>query len=576
MANRHDVIIWDADVYGTPKTFEEASSMSLLLEDKAESQTNLKIQSFLNKLETVAKNMAEEREVFEDYKNISKDIDTMAAYSLEMPDDDWEYFLQQVVEIAWQQKLIVFYESLLTVFISPEKILPKSQKKIWDAIVDYNSLNLEPDTLKGFEKKFSPIIHFKMTKKGFHIKSKKNHEYIKNTVLGHQVVKFYYDSHYGDKFIDFYAYISINVISDIYKKFKFSRKDSYFYLSKANTIERDIDFSTKEGVDIFFEEIENKLFNILACMENNITAIDDLLSEDKYAFFRDYIYNVHNSPMAVKRHDGHDAPFLLIAARLANSPKFNELITIFSEPRFGRGIDAIEWSKLVNYLQQEIDPNNFMALYESLLAQRKAVDTHKVAFLMTMLPSQQEEELELLTTSWYDKSTGLIWQIGCIGEQVSNENPKGVTDLLTWQEVLELLKQPKYKNWRLPTKEELQAVEITQNIMYIANNKIDSYSLIIDEFTYHWTANIKQFHDLDYYKKVAPILGEISSRPFANGQIMSCDSDEYKEIMKLFHLTAEEYDVSFSRFSSRKHRITSDMAFLPRALTEKAAVRLVR
>jgi hypothetical protein len=59
MANRHDVIIWDADVYGTPKTFEEASSMSLLLEDKAESQTNLKIQSFLNKLETVAKNMAE-------------------------------------------------------------------------------------------------------------------------------------------------------------------------------------------------------------------------------------------------------------------------------------------------------------------------------------------------------------------------------------------------------------------------------------------------------------------------------------------------------------------------------------
>jgi hypothetical protein len=26
-------------------------------------------------------------------------------------------------------------------------------------------------------------------------------------------------------------------------------------------------------------------------MENNITAIDDLLSQDKYAFFRDYIYN---------------------------------------------------------------------------------------------------------------------------------------------------------------------------------------------------------------------------------------------------------------------------------------------
>jgi hypothetical protein len=73
---------------------------------------------------------------------------------------------------------------------------------------------------------------------------------------------------------------------------------------------------------------------------------------------------------------------------------------------------------------------------------------------------------------------GLIWQIGCIGEQVCNENPTGVVDLLTWQEVLELLKQPQYKNWRLPTKEELLAVEITQNIMYIANNKIASYTLI--------------------------------------------------------------------------------------------------
>jgi hypothetical protein len=173
MANRHDVIIWDADAYGVPKTFEEASSMSVLLEDKAESQTNLKILSFLNRLEAVAKSMAETREVFESYQNISKTMDTMAAYVLEMPNEDWEIFLQQVIEIAWQEKLIVFYESLLTVFISPKNILPKSNKKIWNTILDYNSLNLEPDTLKNFEKKLSPIIHVKMIKQGFSIRNKK-------------------------------------------------------------------------------------------------------------------------------------------------------------------------------------------------------------------------------------------------------------------------------------------------------------------------------------------------------------------------------------------------------------------
>ncbi|MDO8417373.1 MAG: hypothetical protein Q7S87_14300 [Agitococcus sp.] len=568
MSNRHDAIIWDAELYGTPKSFEEASSMSMLLEDKAESQTNLKIQSFLNKLETVAKSMAETREVFESFQNISKTIDTMAAYVLEMPDEDWEYFLQHVVEIAWQNKLIVFYESLSTVFISPKNILPKSNKKIWNTIVDYNSLNLEPDTLKGFERKLSPIIHVKMTKQGFIIKNKKNHEYIKHTQLGHQIIQFEYESYYSKRSVLFLSFITINAVSDIYKKF-FYGEDSRLCLGTANIIERDIDFSTKEGLGIFFEEIEKKLFSILACMENNITAVDDLLSQDRYAFFRDYIYNVN-------KHNGHYAPFLLIAARLANSPRFDELITTFSEPRFGRGINAIEWSKLVNYLQQEIDPNNFIALYQTLLAQRNAIDTDKATFLMTMLPPQQEEELALLKTAWHDKSTGLIWQIGCIGEQVCNENPTGVADLLTWQEVLELLKQPKYKHWRLPTKEELQAVEITQNIMYIANNQIASYSLILDEFTYHWTSNVRSLHDFEYYKKVAPILGDILSRKYVNGHIMSCDSDEYKEIMKLFHVTAEEHDVNFSRFSSRKHRITSDMAFLPRALNEKAAVRLVR
>jgi hypothetical protein len=226
-------------------------------------------------------------------------------------------------------------------------------------------------------------------------------------------------------------------------------------------IEYKIDFSTKEGLGIFFEEVESKLFSVLSCMENNITAVDDLLSQNKYSFFRDYFYNAN-------KHSGYYAPFFLIAARLANSQKFNELIEIFSEPRFERGINAMEWSKLINYLQQEIDPNSFMTLYQTLLEQRKAVDKNKAAFLMTMLPLQQEEELELLKTAWYDESTRLIWQIGCIGEQVCNENSTGVVNLLTWQEVLELLKQPQYKNWRLPTKEELLAVEITQNIMYIS------------------------------------------------------------------------------------------------------------
>ena len=34
MANRHDVIIWDAELYGTPKSFEEAVEKSKVLVEK--------------------------------------------------------------------------------------------------------------------------------------------------------------------------------------------------------------------------------------------------------------------------------------------------------------------------------------------------------------------------------------------------------------------------------------------------------------------------------------------------------------------------------------------------------------
>ena len=35
MANRHDVIIWDADVYGAPKNFVEGLEMAFTLSEQA-------------------------------------------------------------------------------------------------------------------------------------------------------------------------------------------------------------------------------------------------------------------------------------------------------------------------------------------------------------------------------------------------------------------------------------------------------------------------------------------------------------------------------------------------------------
>lgn len=51
MANRHDVIIWDADVYGTPKNFEEAVNMAYVLLEQPSATVSQKIKLFAQEIQ---------------------------------------------------------------------------------------------------------------------------------------------------------------------------------------------------------------------------------------------------------------------------------------------------------------------------------------------------------------------------------------------------------------------------------------------------------------------------------------------------------------------------------------------
>ena len=55
MANRHDVIIWDADAYGLPSSFDEALNMAASLSEQNIITISEKILAFAKDIEKIAK-----------------------------------------------------------------------------------------------------------------------------------------------------------------------------------------------------------------------------------------------------------------------------------------------------------------------------------------------------------------------------------------------------------------------------------------------------------------------------------------------------------------------------------------
>lgn len=61
MANRHDVIIWDAEVYGLPTSFDEALNMVETLSEQSVSVISEKVLAFAKDIEKITKKMLKKR-----------------------------------------------------------------------------------------------------------------------------------------------------------------------------------------------------------------------------------------------------------------------------------------------------------------------------------------------------------------------------------------------------------------------------------------------------------------------------------------------------------------------------------
>ena len=128
MANRHDVIIWDADVYGRPQNFEEAMDMAQRLAKQRIETQIANMLAFGQTVERLLKTYDEDEQKEFFLKGIAADIANThkATYNIEISEIGfWLLLLKILFDTAKQHSVVIFDQEAWIACVSPNTILPE-------------------------------------------------------------------------------------------------------------------------------------------------------------------------------------------------------------------------------------------------------------------------------------------------------------------------------------------------------------------------------------------------------------------------------------------------------------------
>ncbi|HRH92681.1 MAG TPA: hypothetical protein PLW01_12315 [Agitococcus sp.] len=139
MANRHDVYIWDADVYGKPQHFKEAMDMAQrLAKQRIETQTTNML-AFGQTVERLLKTYDEDEQKEFFLKGIAADIANThkATYNIEISEIGlWPLLLKILFDTAKQHSVVIFDQEAWIACVSPNTILPELAELEWQRTVE--------------------------------------------------------------------------------------------------------------------------------------------------------------------------------------------------------------------------------------------------------------------------------------------------------------------------------------------------------------------------------------------------------------------------------------------------------
>jgi|GEM_PF-3380055 len=355
MANRHDVIIWDATQYPEPENLQQAAELAFNLAAK-DSEANPHFVTLIQK--TKAYIQQQDAEVQNAYQDFGHELEsnTKACLMLSLPEYGAELGLRFIVQIAMALNLAVYDHEMRLVFLPPNIVLPIGAIEYWDALCE--SLDKPDFPLKesDFTKWFNPLFEKMIGRHGFVTKSQTvgagllggEEIYIKNVLAGEQHIGISFEARYMGEFKPYLSFgIFCPKVYDIYKLFLFSQHTPY-------TFKDSMSFSLGFGIVrlrnydeclLYLGRIENRLFGLLE-IASNIEGVDQLMNRNINEKFTKVMIGFYN-------------PLRLIVARLANNPHFEQLIIEFeknSDWGANQAARVTEWPKLVQYLRDEVKP----------------------------------------------------------------------------------------------------------------------------------------------------------------------------------------------------------------------------
>ena len=406
MANRHDVIIWEAEAYGIPANFDEALNMAETLSEQSVSVISEKVLAFAKDIEKIAKKNVKEESYWQRYTELVKKIKqkSTAAYVIAMPEGvGSDFVLKEVVEAAVRHHLVAADEEVLTIFLPHNEFLPPSQENWWWAFVDHLENDDFPKNVKQFEKYCMPLVDAIFAKYGFTEKRLFGEQlrYVRDFKNFSISMEFVYGQNRSGFGLGSHAYINSTDISLIYHKFDFVKPDYMNHISIGfnNTFEPKYNMTSVNTMAElrFMLQREERIVALMSGIQDLI-SLDNLINGDTYPSIRDSL-----------QHSAR-APHCAILGRLADNPNFESLVDKLDKItgwQINTPAKAIEWPKLTQYLREEVQPLEKRS--EALPAKIRDIPTPIKHRLQQMLSEYQAENSPLLT--WPAEYNDKFWLI---------------------------------------------------------------------------------------------------------------------------------------------------------------------
>ncbi len=367
MANRHDVIIWDADIYGAPDGFSENTYQKAYALIKQPAEPSKKLLAFARDVEKYSQSNEVPPVVAQYFVGFEDDIkaEGMAAYCFNLPEYNWQHIVKILLQEAIKHGLALFDEQIILVLLPNGTILPENSRKSWLQILNApKQKNAFPQTVAEFYTLVKTRIGALLAEHDFVVDRDELSEYgeefyinyLRPITSGNHQISFDCRGGDGEFTLENYFQLVENTMIEIGMKsdFKFPMDGgggvSFKISNILNPISRRFTINNWESFEEFLLTLQQSALR-WSDAALDIKGIDALFNGDIDKRIKESL------------HRKWFMPYALIIARLANNPNFEDLAISLGQFGVGekvwsatRTIPSVAWPKLVQYLRDEVKP----------------------------------------------------------------------------------------------------------------------------------------------------------------------------------------------------------------------------